>query len=224
MPDYPIVRSKRRTVAICMNPDGSFEVRAPLRLPDSRIDEFVRSKLGWITEKQTLLRKHAQEQASAREKIPEMVPLLGADRPVLVDASGRAPRWRDGAFLLTTGDPAKARAQIAALCRVLAARELPDITAHWAALTGLSPNRVKIGAARTSWGCCTSEGDVTFSWRLMTAPLPCVDYVVVHELCHLSELNHSPRFWALVERQIPGWRERREELRALALRLSSMCL
>lgn len=224
MLDYPIVRSQRRSVAICMNPDGSFEVRAPLHLPESRIDAFVLSKLGWITEKQSLLQKRSEERANAWKQVPEMVPLLGADRPVLVDTSERAPRWRDGAFLLTTADPETARSQLAALCRVLAERELPDIAAHWAALVGRSPDRVKIGAARTSWGCCTSLGEITFSWRLMTAPLPCVDYVVVHELCHLSELNHSPRFWALVERQIPDWRERREELQALALRLSSMCL
>lgn len=224
MLEFPIVRSKRRTVGIYMKPDGSFEVRAPYHLPEKQIDAFVLSKLSWITEKQTMLRKQSQERANAGLKIPEAVPLLGEDRPVLVDPSGSSPRWRDGAFLLTAEDPEKARAQIVSLCRVLAKRELPAITAHWARFVGQAPSAVKIGEARTSWGRCTSEGEITFSWRLMAAPLPCVDYVVVHELCHLTEFNHSPAFWALVERQIPDWRERREELHALARRLSAMCL
>ena len=76
--EYPLIRSRRKTVGIYMRPDGSFEVRAPLRLPKSAVDEFVRSKEKWIREKSSLLRQRQQAGAAAALRFPERLPLLGA--------------------------------------------------------------------------------------------------------------------------------------------------
>jgi predicted metal-dependent hydrolase len=73
--------------------------------------------------------------------------------------------------------------------------------------------RIRIGAQRTRWGSCSSRGTLSFNWRLALAPPEVLDYVVVHELCHLRVPNHSRRFWALVERHRPNWREQRDWLR-----------
>ena len=72
---------------------------------------------------------------------------------------------------------------------------------------------IRIGRQRTLWGSCSPRGTLSFNWRLVLAPLDVLDYVVVHELCHLRVPNHSPRFWALVERHRPQWRQQREWLR-----------
>jgi predicted metal-dependent hydrolase len=73
--------------------------------------------------------------------------------------------------------------------------------------------RIRIGGQRTLWGSCSARGTLSFNWRLVLAPFEVLDYVVVHELCHLLVANHSRRFWTLVERQRPYWREQRDWLR-----------
>jgi predicted metal-dependent hydrolase len=96
----------------------------------------------------------------------------------------------------------------------VAARELVSALAEEEAdRVGVAYERIRIGGQRTLWGSCSSRGTLSFNWRLVLAPLEVLDYVVVHELCHLRVPDHSRRFWALVERQRPHWREQRDWLR-----------
>jgi predicted metal-dependent hydrolase len=95
-----------------------------------------------------------------------------------------------------------------------AARELVTMLADEEAdALGVSYTRIEIRDQRTRWGSCSSRGTLSFNWRLVLAPFDVLDYVVVHELCHLREPNHSPRFWRLVAERRPGWREQRAWLR-----------
>jgi hypothetical protein len=95
-----------------------------------------------------------------------------------------------------------------------AARELVGTVADEAAAEiGVGFRSIRIGAQRTIWGSCSARGALSFNWRLVLAPFDVLDYVVVHELCHLRVLDHSPRFWRLVERHRPAWREHRDWLR-----------
>jgi len=95
-----------------------------------------------------------------------------------------------------------------------AAREILGAVAEEAAAElGVGFRRIRIGAQRTLWGSCSPRGNLSFNWRLVLAPFDVLDYVVVHELCHLRVLDHSARFWHLVERHRPTWREQRHWLR-----------
>jgi predicted metal-dependent hydrolase len=106
---------------------------------------------------------------------------------------------------------AQARAGARALVSALVAAEAPRI--------GVEPARIRIGGQRTLWGSCSSRGTLSFNWRLVLAPLEVVDYVVVHELCHLRVPDHSRRFWGLVEAHRPRWREQRDWLREFGAEL-----
>lgn len=90
---------------------------------------------------------------------------------------------------------------------------LPGRIEHFSARTGLTPTGITITGARTRFGSCSGRNAVSFSFRLMLYPPEAIDYVVLHELCHIKQKNHSPAFYALVERYMPDWRERRELLR-----------
>lgn len=96
----------------------------------------------------------------------------------------------------------------------ISARELVSALAEEEAVRiGVSYQRIRIGGQRTLWGSCSARGTLSFNWRLVLVPLEVLDYVVVHELCHLRVPNHSRRFWTLVERHRPSWRQQRDWLR-----------
>jgi predicted metal-dependent hydrolase len=96
----------------------------------------------------------------------------------------------------------------------IGARELVSALAEeQAERVGVSYERIRIGGQRTLWGSCSARGTLSFNWRLVLAPLDVLDYVVVHELCHLRVPNHSRRFWTLLERHRPHWRDQRDWLR-----------
>jgi len=122
------------------------------------------------------------------------------------------------ALVLAQHRPEPDPAQETAL-RARAKEILPKKVAHYSGQMGVSPARITITGARTRWGSCSGKGNLNFSWRLMLACEDEIDYVVVHELAHLREMNHSPRFWAVVEAVLPDYRERR--LRLKRLRASS---
>jgi predicted metal-dependent hydrolase len=99
---------------------------------------------------------------------------------------------------------ADARAAVRELVRMLAEEEAPEL--------GVEYERIEIRDQRTRWGSCSTRGTLSFNWRLVLAPFEVLDYVVVHELCHLREPNHSRRFWRLVEARRPDWRVQRDWL------------
>jgi len=97
--------------------------------------------------------------------------------------------------------------------KTAAEQELLPRLARWAAQLKLHPQRATIKRLRSRWGSCSARGNISLSYKLLFLSPAVRDYVIVHELCHLRELNHSARFWALVAAVLPEWRELRQELR-----------
>ncbi len=92
--------------------------------------------------------------------------------------------------------------------------------AHYAALYGLTHGKIAIRAPRRQWGSCSSRGNLCFNYKIAALPPHLVDYIVAHEICHLQEMNHSPRFWALVAHTHPSYKELRRELRTIFITFS----
>jgi len=102
-----------------------------------------------------------------------------------------------------------------AQCRARAKEVLPGRITYFANLMDVVPARVRVTGAMTRWGSCSSKGSLNFSWRLMLADDDVIDYVVVHELAHLREMNHSRRFWAIVAQVLPDYKTRQQKLKEL---------
>jgi len=104
--------------------------------------------------------------------------------------------------------------------RLKAKEYIPSRVKEISKSMGVTPATIKINGAKTRWGSCSSLKSINFSWRLMMAEDAVIDYVVVHGLAHLIEMNHSPRFWAIVERIVPDYKERQIQLKNLQKKLS----
>ena len=108
--------------------------------------------------------------------------------------------------------PAFSAEELAALVRQ-AKEVIPGKVAHYAALVGVRYDKITVRSQKTRWGSCSAKGNLSFNCLLMLVPEKVLDYVIVHELCHRREMNHSAKFWALVAQVLPNWRECRDWLR-----------
>jgi len=203
-----IIRTNRKTIAIVVRADGRVIVRAPLRTADAHISAFVAEKQSWIESKlaQVLL-----NQKRARPRLfttGESLPYLGRLVPLdLVDKARPALRYTGEKFLLA--GPAQNHAlRLFTNWYQDQARLIFEERVHlYAQSFQLSYTRLRITSARTRWGSCSTRGTLSFSWRLVMAPMAVIDYVVIHELAHLLEHNHSKRFWSRVAAMMPDYQQ-----------------
>jgi predicted metal-dependent hydrolase len=198
---YRIRRSDRaRRVRVTVDQERGVEVVLPRRASERAAASAVRELAPWI-ERQQRRMSAARESVEARAGT---VPYLGSDLR-LSPQPGRARVHRRGDELLVpVGDP---RGAVERWYRRQAHREIaPRLDAACAEL-GRPYTRLTIRGQRTRWASCSATGAMSFNWRLLLAPEAVLDYVVWHEACHLEIRDHSPRFWALVARHRPGYRE-----------------
>lgn len=203
-----VIRSKRKTIALIITSTGELMVRAPMRTPKNQIEELVRRKSGWIEEKQALMRQFAAEAQPHHFEPGETFYYLGKEYPLeLVDHPRIALSFNGTCFQLARAAQPQAAGIFSRWYRQQAAQFLPTRVAALASQYGFLVQKVRITSARTRWGSCSTRGTLSFPWRLVMAPAPVIDYVVIHELAHLKEHNHSARFWAVVAGILPQYRE-----------------
>ncbi len=212
--DYQMKRMKRKTVGIYITKEGSVEVRAPYSAPKAEIDRFVREKEAWILSHQAKALERKQMRDSYKIRPGGSILFLGREYPSERSQNGMVSFDATG-FLLPDTSSDELRAALADFYRRAAKEYLPKAVERFAPLIGKSPKQVRITSAKTRWGSCSAKDGINLSWRLMFAPPEVIDYVVVHELAHLIELNHSPRFWAIVASIIPDYKELRQALNDL---------
>ncbi len=210
--EYQLIRSRRKTLAICVQRGGSVVIRAPLKMANATIEAFVQSRRNWIREKSDQM----AELAEHREfEIVEgsALPLLGREYPVLF---GSRTMFDGNQFVLCSDSPENRKKELIRLYQALAEKYLSGRVSYFSGLTGWTHTGVRIGKSNTYWGSCSGKNKLNFSWKLILAEPALVDYVIVHELAHTVEHNHSANFWRLVQSLLPDYRERRAKLGALA--------
>ena len=209
---YPdeIIRSNRKTLSICIDPFGRLIVRAPKRCDEERIFAFIREKESWI------LRKQAEKQGAGIQLPGESLhgyalPLLGEKYTIFLTKQARITLDTDEKRLYLPRKNAEKR--LVQWCKDNAKRILTQTSEKYAEKMGVRYQKITITSARTRWGCCTRDNRLRYSYRLIFTPKEIIEYVVVHELAHIVQKNHSPAFWAVVESQIPDWKQKRKWLR-----------
>ena len=210
---YTVKRSRRRSIALTIDERG-LRVGAPGQASQRAIEAMLRKHDAWV------LRKLAEWQ----QRLPpprhwqdgETLMLLG--QPLrLTLVSGQREARVDGNRLIADShwaqNPDNMKRQITDWLLQQAFRGFHGQIAHFHPLLGVPTPQFRLSNARTRWGSCHADGMIRLNWRLIQMPLCLVDYVVVHELAHLVEMNHSPRFWTIVARLVPDYKARRAEIR-----------
>jgi len=211
---YQLRRSRRRTIGLAIDQRG-LRVGAPLQARLGDIESLIREHGQWVLDKLAAWRERpAAEKLAVADGT--VISALGAALTVTVTPGSRQ-RWLfSGDKLHLFVPPAvAASAVLEKALREKARAVFGERLAHFAPGLGVATPPLRLSAARTRWGSCSHHGGISLNWRLVFMPLPVVDYVVAHELAHLREMNHSPRFWSVVEQLCPDWRARRLELRQL---------
>jgi predicted metal-dependent hydrolase len=213
--------ARRRTIGITVERDGRLRLALPARCSVRSVEEVVRGKLPWVR------RKLAEYEALGPPPAPrtfaggERLPYRGRWHELRVEAaapgSGAAVALRRGRFELTLPPQAAEGAARAALVAWYTARTQALLSArveHFGGIVHVRPSAVRVRDMGKRWGTCESRSRrINFHWETVLLPPRYFDYIVVHELVHLIEPNHGPRFWKRVEDVMPDWRELRRWLR-----------
>lgn len=168
-----ILRSKRKTISMTIRSDLVVEVRAPMHVSRTVIDEFINEHNNWIEKQMEKLRVSRQEAENAgiltREQLNDL-----ADK---------------------------------------AAEYIPKRAEYFSKIMDVSYGRITIRCQKTKWGSCSSKGNLNFNCLMMLMPADVTDYLIVHELCHRKEMNHSAKFWAEVEKVLPDYKTQEKWLK-----------
>jgi predicted metal-dependent hydrolase len=214
---YLVKRSQRaRYARLEVRRETGLVVVVPKRYRLEEVPALLRDKSAWILRKVDAL--SGVEPGSVRRGLEsgDAVPYLGESLELIVRRDGRtrAVRPERGRLVVTVGESdGDLYAALEGWYRQQARRVIAEKAEAAGARLGVTYRRLIIRGQRSRWASCSHKGTLSFNWKLMRAPETVIDYVVVHEVAHLKEMNHSKRFWGLVAEHCPGWREHRKWLK-----------
>ena len=229
--EVTIIRSARRkTVAIKVDLSG-VSVRAPENLPQDRIRELIAEKSDWVQRKRQVAEQKrqaiaAQEQHSEHLDNGSRILVQGRQMPLELREDPQMGVAEESGRLIIRGpnavraEPEQRRALVEQWLFARAVQELHFCVDVYKQKVGVHPSNIQIKDYRARWGSCKPDGSIQLNWRLIHAPIHIMDYVVIHELCHLHEMNHSLSFWSEVERVDPQYRSNRQWLKDNGWRLT----
>jgi predicted metal-dependent hydrolase len=214
---YILRRAKRRSIGLSIDHRG-LRVGAPPRTPLTEVEALIFRHAEWVTQKLDDWRTRRRPEPV---KICDgmSLPLLGQPLVIRLALGANRALWNEQAapvLNLLLRAPSDAERVLEKALREKARQLFAERLTHHAAAMGLKEPPLTLSSARTRWGSCSLKSGIRLNWRLIHFPLAVLDYVVIHELAHLREMNHSPRFWAVVAEACPEYRTRREQLKELA--------
>lgn len=225
-----IERSKRKTMSMSVNKDGSVMVKAPLRYPsDQDIRNFVEQKIDWIVKQRDRQQEREDMRLVRRFETDYSFPYLGEERLVEMQSGKKnSIAYENGKIIIKTpfceslkndyeADDnkkliEKLQSDLKKWYKEQAMLYISERVEYYKAVIGVTVTDVSIRSRKTQWGSCDSNGCLTFSWRLVMARPEAIDYVVIHELCHRKHMDHSREFWNLVQKYMPDYKNQQQWL------------
>jgi len=214
---YHLIRSKKRrkTISLHIKEDGKIVIYTPYCTPKWEIEKFIEEKESWIIGKISEREKRTKE-VEKTFLSGEKFLYLGEWYPLEIQESsnrGTPLTLAFGKFILSHDRIGEARDLFCHWYKKEAKEKITERVDHYGNRFQLLPEGIKITSARSRWGSCSRDNRLSFSWRIIMASLTIIDYVLIHELVHIREKNHSQKFWNYLESVLPDYRKHRSWLR-----------
>ena len=230
---YTLYRTSRKTVSLQCKESGELVVRAPYLCTVREIEQVLDSRRDWIRTKQDAMARAREESDRPESHYFDgaLLPFGNGSLRLRLDETPEAKNYtvtlheKNGSFELVlrgAGLPAETcKKLVSRWGRKYAASVFRGRLEQFADVLGVSFGTLTIKETKTRWGSCSALGNITLHWKLLMVPHRLSDYIIVHELCHRFEMNHSAAFWSYVESVLPDYRERRAELRKIEKQILS---
>ena len=214
---YNLNRSARaKRVRLEIKRDTGLTVIVPRSYRLDHLSSFLEAKQSWILG--NLAKREEMQSLYIRKELKngDTIPYLGRDLKLVIQENHRnnnnVKLVRDTLLVSLRSGNGSLNVALERWYRVQAAEMIKKKAAELSARLALRYNRLTIRGQKTRWGSCSRKGNLSFNWKLLMSPEPVIDYVIIHELTHLKEMNHTKRFWQLVAEQCPRWRQHRKWL------------
>lgn len=213
--DFILDIGKRSRLSMSFR-DGMLEIKVPYGCPKDKIYAFITDNIDWINQRTD---KYLNRPGLPKTYTDGEVLRLMGENIVLTTVSAQRyfpPRIENGKLLIAvskTSDKAYIKSQTDKFISELTLSEIKESMNRMMSATGLTPEKVTVKPMTASWGRCISNRHISINSKLVMYPKECMDYVCLHELCHLVHMDHSKDFWALVEKYCPEWKRIRDEMK-----------
>lgn len=214
--NYRLVRSGRKTLSLQINKDAELIVRAPNRLSVKKIEQFIDEKSAWIIQKQQKIKK---QHPTVRYQNGEKFLYLGKYYPLKIIKQSHPQLDFDGCYFYLCE---KGKTQFKHWYKMQFKKIALPRLAFYSDQSQLSYNQVRVKSQKTLWGSCSPANNINLNYLLIQSPIEVIDYVIVHELCHIRHKNHSKDFWNLVESILPNYKKNRQWLKENGYKLHNL--
>lgn len=211
--EYKLIRSNRKTISIMINKDAQVVVKAPNRVSQKYIDDFVSSKQDWVHKNIKKMEAIAEQRQPKKYDGGEIFMLFGKEYLMCISSVEKKIRIVDDRIYFPQAYLDNPKEHMIKWYKAIAKKYLVKRTEQIAAQLDLHPNKIKITSADKRWGSCSSKKNINFSYKLIMANEMAIDYVIIHELCHLLYMNHSRLYWSTVERIMPDYKHHKKYLK-----------
>jgi hypothetical protein len=205
--EYEVKFSKRKRLNITIERDRRIVVRAPVNTPMEKVDKIVQSKKQWIREKLGHSQKYPAEITPKEFVTGETLMYLGRNYQLVVEDEEFDGIKFKSRFHISRSNQKKANQLFKEWYRGKALRKLTKLADKYAVNLGVEFNQCKVSSMKYRWASCTPTNNLIFNWRIIKAPMYVLEYLVVHELTHLIEHNHTTKFWNIVSVQVPNFQK-----------------
>lgn len=210
---YELIRSNRKTISLIINKEAQLIVRAPAQVSQKYIEDYILSKQSWIVKNINKMQVYAQNSKPKEYFAGEIFMLFGREYPLLISSIDNEITVLNGKIIFPSKYLADSKTHMTNWYIALAKEYIIPRTKIIAKQINLTPNKIKITRADKRWGSCSSKKNINFSYKLAMANEKAIDYVIIHELCHLKYMDHSYKFWGTVNSLMPDYKIQRKYLK-----------